>query len=249
METYLLKYLDRTKEIFVVTPPKEIKHVLILCDGQNLFDDDKKIDGKNWRVLGRSWRILENVESNIYDHVLIVGMAHDENRLDEYGPFVNKKVQYDFDWINTDVGGSADRLQKWIVTNLLVFLNSKYNYGPVKISIAGSSMGGLFALYAGLKNPDRYHSVGVFSPSLWFNRKEIFSMFPTNLPHKMYLYCGAQEGDTDLSYNYFVEDFFKLARLVEGRTNTSVNFDLQGEHNEEFWQKYLDGYVAYMIND
>lgn len=75
----------------------------------------------------------------------------------------------------------------------------------------GSSLGGLVSYYAILKYPEVFGKTGVFSPELWFNRKEIIELTNTvpKLKTKIYFLCGDNEVDADM-----ITDLNKIQDLV-----------------------------------
>lgn len=100
-------------------------------------------------------------------------------------------------------------------------------------------MGGLISLYAGLKHPDVFGRVGVFSPAVWF-APQIWSFLDTSRfdgDQRYYLLAGGREGSN------LPADIQKLeqALIRKGHTSASVlrTLDPNGTHTEAFWAAWF----------
>lgn len=158
--------------------------VLILFDGQNVFDDHGSYAG-GWyahRAADRlgQWRPTPP---------LIVGVDHGGvARIDELTPFRDGRR-----------GGKLPALIEALVTELLPRLHARFDlaYGPGGHSVGGSSLGGLAALYTHLSRPDVFGGAICMSPSLWFTGARVDAFVrhtSTPLRSRIYLDAGAREG-------------------------------------------------------
>ena len=150
--------LDTIKKIWVYLPKaysKEEKSfpVLYLQDAQNLFDNSTSYAGE--------WRVDEILDS-LKLELIVIGIEHgNEKRIDELTPFPHPEYK----------GGNADNYLDFITTTLQPEIKEHFQIkeGAENTFIGGSSLGGLFAYYAILKNPEIFGKAMIFSPSFWFS--------------------------------------------------------------------------------
>ena len=237
LATFTIKapQLDTDKKIWIYLPKKydsaKKKYpVIYMHDAQNLFDAKTSYVGE--------WNIDEKLDS-LNAQVIIVGIEHgNEKRIDELTPFKNAKYS----------GGNADNYLRFIVETLKPEIDKKYRtkINTRNTSIFGSSLGGLVSYYAVIKYPEIFGKAGVFSPSFWFNRKEINELTQKSpaLKAKIYFLCGDNEGDADVIPDLNTIDDL-IAKKRSGNLNlTKVNIVKGGQHNEKLWR---DGFVkAYL---
>lgn len=128
--------------------------LLVLHDGQNLFDGQRAYAGETWRV-------AETLDAGIADGTLapcvVAGIDHaGSRRVQEFGP-------------------GASRYGRWLVRELLPVLRTRYGTtaGPEHTWMGGSSMGGLVTLQIASMFPDVFGGLLVFSPSVWWNRRAV----------------------------------------------------------------------------
>ena len=100
----------------------------------------------------------------------------------------------------------------------------------------GSSLGGLFSFYAGIKNQNVFSKVAIFSPSFWFSN-QIYTL-ALNTPSqysdfKLYFYCGSRESDS------MVPDMINMMNTlsIKGYTNIKSSISQDGTHNEFYWRR------------
>jgi len=195
--------------------------VIYMQDAQNIYNKD----GKN----KRSWcvdsllKILPDAQEAI-----IVGIDHGgKNRIAEYSPY------------KTDYGG-ADGVAytEFMVNNLKPYIDSHYRTKSQAkyTAIAGSSMGGLIALYATVKYPKVFGTAGVFSPALWIAPaiNQFVKETPVPGKNRFFLACGDKEGNET---EYVAKmDTLLLAKEGFSRKNVPAPLVLKGEeHNEHQW--------------
>lgn len=219
--------LQTTKKIWVYLPKsydatKKKYPVIYMHDAQNLFDATTSYAGE--------WNVDETLDS-INAQVIIIGIEHgNEKRFDELTPYKNEKYG----------GGNADNYLDFIVTNLKPEIDKKYRTksNARNTAIMGSSLGGLVSYYAILKYPETFKKAGVFSPSFWFNRKEIIELTKntTKLKTKIYFLCGDNEGDADV-----IQDLNTIEDLVSEKRCDCLHLTKKtivkgGQHNEKLWR-------------
>jgi len=166
------RFLPNERDITVWLPPgydaepERAYPLLILHDGQNLFDSETAF------VRGRTWRVAEHAEAAIaageVEPLIIAGVANaGPHRLAEYTPSRDWRLG----------GGDAARYADLLTRELLPFLHARYRLrsGPEHTGVGGSSLGGLVSLWLGLCHPDIFGRLAVLSPSVWWNHRWILN--------------------------------------------------------------------------
>ncbi|MFZ4106440.1 alpha/beta hydrolase [Flavobacterium sp.] len=220
--------LKTSKKIWVYLPKNYANStkkfpVIYMHDGQNLMDAKTSYVGE--------WNVDETLDS-INGQVIVIGIEHGgEKRMEELTPYRNVKYE----------GGNADNYLKFIVETLKPFVDKTYRTktNTKNTCLWGSSLGGLVSLYGALKYPEVFGKVGCFSPSFWFNRKEIFELMDKtkSFKTKVYFLCGDNEGDPDM-----VQDLNKMEYLINTKRCECQMLNKKtivkgGQHNEKLWRE------------
>ncbi len=230
------------RRLIVYLPPNYEAHqrhhypVLYLQDGQNVFD------GATSFIPGQEWFVDETAEwlinTNQIEPVIIAAIYNSgENRVDEYTPTVDEGIHR---------GGHADEYLEFLVTNIKPFIDEQFRTHPRSgyTAIGGSSLGGLLALYAGLKYPNVFGKLAVMSPSVWWDHEVILREIEAlghYLPQKIWLDIGTEEGDT-------VEKVRRLKALFESLHQTFHYEEAQGAgHNESAWAERVGPMLKYLF--
>lgn len=226
----------RARRVWLYLPPgySEGKHrrypVLYLQDGQNVFDEATAFAGE-WGVD----ETLNQLAASGQDPSICIVVGVDnggDRRLDEYSPWVNAEYKK---------GGEGDAYADFLALTLKPYLDAHYRTRPdaAHTAIAGSSMGGLIALYTGLKYPRVFGRVGVFSPAIWFAKDSLLAYErryrPAPRASRFYFVAGPAESETMLPLMTAVRDGL-LARGVAPRQLRLVA-PADGRHAEWFWRR------------
>lgn len=227
--------LDTTKTIRIYLPAsyensEKSYPVVYMHDAQNLFDEKTAFAGE--------WEIDESLDSLKQD-VIIVGIDHGgDQRIDELTPFPNEKYG----------GGNGEAYVNYIVNNLKPYIDENFRSKPQRehTGIFGSSLGGLISFYAGIKHPETFGKVGVFSPSFWFS--ESIYDFTENAEIteaiKFYFLAGSAEDET------LIPNINKMIRLLEVKVseeNILFNTVEDGEHNEQLWREAFPKAILWLM--
>ena len=220
--------LKTTKKIWVYLPKNysissKKFPVIYMHDAQNLFDAKTSYAGE--------WNVDETLDS-INAQVIVIGIEHgNEKRIEELTPYKHEKYG----------GGKADDYLDFIVNTLKPYVDKNYRTKTTAKNTAlfGSSLGGLVSFYAALKYPTVFGKVGCFSPSFWFNRKEITAMMEqtSTFKTKVYFLCGDNEGDDDV-----IRDLNSIEHLVNSKRCECKKLNKKvivkgGQHNEKLWRE------------
>ncbi|MDX1605751.1 MAG: alpha/beta fold hydrolase [Candidatus Competibacterales bacterium] len=179
--TQMVPQLGREKWVWVYLPPAYAREpgrrfpVLYMQDGQDLFESALAVTGNAYmdESLGRelrrqldwygSWRLDRRLDQlfgrQAADGIIIVGISSGEgNRTAEYSPWPWRAAPYP----------EGDPYVDFIVGTLKPYIDRQYRTlgGRAFTGIAGSSMGGVIALYAALRHPEIFSRVAALSPVL-----------------------------------------------------------------------------------
>jgi len=209
--------------------------VVYMHDGQNLSDPAT--------AFAATWQLDSILASLAARNVeaIVVGVHNiGDDRLTEYSPFADRKHG----------GGGADRYLAFVVDTLKPRVDRLFRTArsPQRTATVGSSMGGLFSLYAWLRRPDVFSLAGVMSPSLWFGRDRLFDFVEAApLPAgRIYLDVGTAEGAGTL------RDARTLRAMIEakgGREGESFRYleARGGRHDENSWSKRLGAALEFLL--
>jgi predicted alpha/beta superfamily hydrolase len=225
----------RARRVWLYLPPGYAANkprrypVLYLQDGQNVFDAATSFSGE-WGVD----ETLNQLAATGQDPSGCIVVAIDnggERRLDEYSP-----------WVNTEYkkGGEGDRYTDFLALTLKPYIDAHYRTRPdaAHTVIAGSSMGGLIALYAGLKYPKVFGRVGAFSPAIWFVKDSLLAYErrrPAPRASRFYFVAGPTESETMVPLMATMRDELLATGVAPSHVDYVTPAD--GKHAEWFWRR------------
>ena len=165
-------YLPTDRDISIWLPPVYGTEpdrrfpVLYMHDGQNLFDPHTSyVPGRTWCAQTTADRLTRE---RLIEPVILVGVNNTgHHRMAEYTPSK--------DWRHG--GGQGPLYARLLVDELKPLLDGELRTltGPEDTGLAGSSLGGLISLAIGLDYPRVFGRLGVLSPSVWWNRRDILT--------------------------------------------------------------------------
>ncbi|MDX1939991.1 MAG: alpha/beta hydrolase-fold protein [Saprospiraceae bacterium] len=230
-QNFFMPQLNRNRRIWIYLPPDYATSgkrypVLYMHDAQNLFDARTSFSGE-WQVDEALNRVFDEKKEGL----IVIGIENGgANRVNEYAPWNNPRYG----------GGEGDEYAQFIVETLKPYVDANYRTQPGRQStgIAGSSMGGLISLFAGIEYQEVFSKVGVFSPSLWFAPQTYTHVSTTGKDANMKFYLLAGQ----------LEDNGSVVRDLEGMYNTlrSAGFGkneirfvthTDGQHSEWYWAR------------
>lgn len=116
--------------------------------------------------------------------------------------------------------GGADDFLAFLIEQVRPFIADRYDIDHQDQTLVGSSLGGLFSLYALLTRPGAFGRHGALSPSLWWRGGELFGLeaevakTAADLPVDLFMSVGGEE--TDPQWN-MVRETKRFAATLEGR--------------------------------
>lgn len=211
--------------------------VVYLHDGQNLFDARLSFAG-SWGADAAA-----DAAARLGYESILVGIAHaNEQRVDEYSPFVDAKVG----------GGAGERYLQFLVRTVKPRIDSEYRTRPGREDtvIGGASLGGLISLYAFFRFPEIFGRASVQSPALWFAGGAIFDYVTAAAPPpgRIFLDVGAREGTGTLRNARRMRDLLRDKGFEPGRTLHYLE-QRTGRHHESAWGRRLKRALPFLLED
>jgi hypothetical protein len=117
-----------------------------------------------------------------------------------------------------------------------------------KIGIAGSSYGGVIALYSVLQNAKEFRWLLLESPSLYVDHDALLKMSAAQekWPDRVYVGAGTEEGEGDAKRE-MVDDVNRLIHAVEHRTTACLVIAPGAQHNEDAWRARLPFALRFLL--
>ncbi|MGY3091253.1 putative alpha/beta superfamily hydrolase [Hymenobacter sp. UYAg731] len=230
--TFAMPQLGRTRRVWLYLPPGYATSgrrypVLYMQDGQNVFDAATSFAGE-WGVD----EALNLLAANGQDPTgcIVVAIDNSANRLDEYSPWNNPAYG----------GGQGDLYVDFLVQTLKPYIDTNYRTlaDRANTGIGGSSMGGLIATYAALREPAVFGKVASFSPAYWFAYPQLAAyahQHPANPNTRFYFVSGTTESTTMVPQMQALRD--SLQRGGVPAANLNFNTRADGQHAEWFWKR------------
>jgi enterochelin esterase-like enzyme len=209
--------------------------VLVMLDGQNLFARSRG------GPMG-TWAIDETMDALVGDGAIppwiVVGVDHRHaDRIADDSPWADPRFE-DAPRGAEEAAFVALDLEEWILARLPAAP------GPNARALAGSSLGGLLALYVAWRHPDAFSRVGAFSPSVMWSNGELSRRWTARAasPARLYLDAGIDErfdgGSFTLDYGASAIAFAaQLRGLGYGDETLRVVLEPGGRHDEDAWAR------------
>jgi len=231
---------EAVRDLVVATPPgyedaSDRRYpVVYLQDGQNLFDPETSFVGH--------WGLLETLAQQGITHpAIVVGIPNlGQGRLKEYSPF---------DDAVRGIGEGVGYL-KWLTGTVKPLIDATFRTLPERehTAVGGSSMGGLFSLYAILGAAATFGSAWVMSPALWYADGAVFRWLrrqpaPTG---RIWLDVGEGEGEDELFDVRRMRDLLISRGWKLGSTLRYLE-DPRGDHDEASWGRQVHAHWATLV--
>lgn len=218
--------LNTTRKVWALLPhdydySKESYPVMYLQDAQNLFNENSGYG--NWQI---DKKLAVMSEYNV-GKIIIIAVEHaEEDRLKEYN--VGKTV----------LGkGQGKKYIKFLVETLKPYVDSNFRTKKERefTGIGGSSMGGLISIFSGLRHPDIFGKLMIFSPSLWVVPKMELKTYENSEATKIYLYAGGDESETMIEHVETFKNKMLESEFVADKMKINLSINKLGKHNETYW--------------
>ncbi len=229
---------DDERNIYLYLPdsyechPEKRYPVMYMFDGHNVFFDADA-------TYGRSWGMKEYMDRS-QKELIIVAVECDHQgwqRLSEYSPF-----DFTFKPVGS-IQGRGEAFLNWMIHTLKPFIDSHYRTLPGRehTLIAGSSMGGLMALYAVTAHNCVFSGAACLSPSLWTNPSAVKASIQHSQPlvnTTVYMDYGSVElTENRREMADILLDTAEI--LVERQVYLTFRIVPGGTHCEASWEKQI----------
>jgi isoamylase len=206
--------------------------VIYMQDGQNLFTDAL--------AYGREWQVDETLErlASLGLRAIVVGIPNaGEDRTREYNPF-------------SDDPHGGEAYLRFIVDEVMPLVTTRYRVSQKRsdTGIIGSSLGGLIALYAFYRHPERFGFVGAMSPALWFVDAQIlrFVEQQTFVEGRIYVDIGAIEGEDHVRHLEQLDTILLAMGYRQGHDLFYVE-EPDADHEESAWSRRLRAALYFLL--
>lgn len=228
---------EQSRRVFIYLPdsydfePERRYPVMYMFDGHNVFFDEDATFGKSW---GMNQYLQESGKQ-----LIVVGVEcnHQGNRrLVEYSPLTYTNSEHG------TIKGKGNVMMNWMVKELKPAIDQQLRTLPDRKNtiLAGSSMGGLMALYGVCAYNHIFQRGACLSPSLWVAPGKVLEMVARAHIRR----------DTTLYMDYGELEMFNHAATQESMISTAhllltkrVNLALRivpgGNHSEASWEKQI----------
>lgn len=228
---------DRTRKAYIYLPASYEKEtdrrypVMYMFDGHNVFFDKDATYGKSWG--------MDKYMTESKKELIIVGVECNtvgNGRLIEYSP-----ISYQ----NSELGkikGKGNVYMNWLVKTLKPFIDANYRTLPDRCNtiIAGSSMGGLMAMYAATTYNHIFQRAACLSPSLWVAPGKVLELIArAHIRRDTCIYMDYGENEM-FNHAANAEALMSTAHLLlTKRVNLAMRIVPGGTHSEASWEKQI----------
>ena len=222
--------------------------VMYFFDGHNLYFDEDA-------TYGKSWGLKEFLDAWGKDMIVVgIECGHDgQERLSEYLPYAADKKSH---FANFEPKG--DETMQWILSEVKPLIDLEYRTIPFRecTGIAGSSMGGIMALYAVVHYNRWFSKAGCVSSAIGFCMRPLMSdLRKTKISPdtRIYLSWGTREAhggkdpDKDdrssktYSWNKKVAD-----HLASEGAAVKMHCQIGGGHCEADWEQLVPTFMNFL---
>ncbi len=228
---------EKTRKAYIYLPdsydkePDKRYPVMYMFDGHNVFFDEDA-------TFGKSWGMNKYMQESGKD-LIIVGVECNQEgngRIIEYSPFHYENATMG------KIKGKGGIYMNWLVKSLKPYIDAHYRTLPDRENtiIAGSSMGGLMALYAVSVFNHVFQRAACLSPSLWIAPGKVLEMVAR----------ARIKNDTCVYLDYGSLEMFNHAAnseslissghlLLTKRVNLAFRIVPGGTHCEASWEQQI----------
>jgi predicted alpha/beta superfamily hydrolase len=243
--------LDNERPVLVWLPPGYDHEptrrypVLYLYDGQNVFDAATAFAGVEWQADETAARLI--AERKI-PPLIIVGVGNSPQRMDECTPARDARHG----------GGRADEYLAFLRETLKPLIDRTYRTQPERehTAIAGSSLGGLLALYASFRCPETFGRVAALAPTLsWADGAVVDFVRAQRATRPLRLWIDVDTGATeDAPPDAIVVQARRLKALfAESGLPVGDEFHYEeipgGRHHESDWAARFDRVLTFLFGE
>lgn len=214
--------------------------VVYMFDGHNVFYDSHA-------TYGKSWGMREYLKRTKLP-VIIVAVECDpegDSRISEYTP-------WDISVGSFFAPARGRETMEWFVNDLKPRIDSEYRTLPGRehTMIAGSSMGGLMALWAAVEYNSVFSRAAALSPTLFLNAgnlRDLLQKARLASPTRVYLDYGGDEPNERPDAKRLI--FRTADRLIKAGAECAALIAPGDRHSEAYWEKRIPVFMDYLAKD
>ena len=227
----------RTRRAYIYLPRDYYKDtqkrysVLYMFDGHNVFLDSDASYGKSWGL----GKYLDRTNKDIL--VVAIECNHEGNRrLSEYTPLSFQDSRFGF------VKAQGKQYMEWLTKAMKPIIDNRLRTLPDRnhTLIAGSSMGGLMALYGATVYNQYFSRAACLSPSLWTDPQGLLEMVEgcdLGTDTCIYMDYGTEEIGNHPATIQALGDMAAL--LYKKRVDLNFRIIPGGTHSEASWERQI----------
>lgn len=212
------------------------RSVVVLFDGQNVFDDEDSFAG-GWHA----HRAAEQVVTRKRPAPIVVAVDHGYGaRPHELLPFAGSRAR-----------GDLDALVAFLRGRLAHDLRVRFGIPdvPARWIVGGASLGGVAALYVHFAAPEVFGGALCMSPSFGIAGRRLYDWIaaqPLPWTSRIYLDCGVREGRGTTAPRVAAMAGLLRARGY-GEDRLRFRRDAKGRHDEASWRRRLPGALRFLL--
>ena len=222
--------------------------VMYFFDGHNLFFDEDA-------TYGKSWGLKEFLDS--WDkEMIVVGIecGHDgQERLSEYLPYPADRGSH-----FAEFAPKGDETMQWILSEVKPLIDLEYRTIPFRecTGIAGSSMGGIMALYAAVHYNRWFSKAGCVSSAVGFCMRPLMSDLRKTAispDTRIYLSWGTREAwgirnpEEDDRHSKTYHWNKKIAdHIASSGAAVKMHCQIGGGHCEADWEQLVPTFMSFL---
>lgn len=250
----MLPYPDRGERLVRVYLPTRREGqrfpVVYMTDGQNLFDEESSGFG--------CWHCMEAVRSAQaagLGGAVIVGVHNtDPTRQPELTPISIGPPLFYPTQAEAHIEPSGESFETFLVHTLIPAAESRFPVlsGRRNRVFCGSSMGGLMALFTGLRHPDIWSAVGAFSPALLRYRREDLEAWLRSRSIRehpfLWLYSGAGD-QLERLIDQSTREAELVLREIWPHDRLLCTYCPELRHHETAWEPQFRAFLAHFLKE
>lgn len=239
---FYMPQLGKHRKIWIYLPEdyertEQRYPVIYMQDGQHLFDEATS----QGRIGPIEWGVDETLDAAPQSAIVVA-----INHLEDYA---EREPEFYFHPNSNHPKVQGPQYVSFIVETLKPYVDRHYRTlsEPRHTAIAGSSLGGLISLYAGLHYPEVFGLLGIFSPSLWMDEghleQDLRSLTLDQQlisQQKYYFYAGGQENrrKEDGSFVRMQDDVTRVMELLKNTASPAITYAYNpaGRHGALHWK-------------
>ena len=206
--------------------------VLYMFDGQNVFFDEDATFGKSWGLAN----YLDYTDTPLIVAAVECNAGPNNERLVEYSPYRFDDPTYGhFD-------GKGAATMSWFIHRFKPFIDRNFRTLPDRRNtiLAGSSMGGLMALYGATAYNSVFQRAACLSPSLWVAPGKVMELIARariRPDTTIYMDYGENEMANHVASQAVIPSAVYL--LLTKGVNLAFRIVPGGNHSEASWEKQI----------